>query len=87
MLSGGCCVSIADNREAAAVPATLEVTRNTWQGPKGLNVVLAPGLRGSAELCASRNLFAVDNVFVMFWPLRGPRSLQSPGMARRPSKS
>jgi serine/threonine protein kinase len=80
VLSGDCCISIVDNRGAATLPASLEVTRNTWQARKGINIVAAPGRMGTSRLRAHHNRFAVDHLLVMYWPLRGPKSVQPPNV-------
>jgi len=80
VLSGDCCISIFDRRGAAALPASLEIARNTWQARKGMSVVVWPGEMGPSTVRMSGNLFAVDHLFVMFWPLRGPKSVQPPSM-------
>ena len=78
VLSGDCCISIVDTRGGAALPASLEITRNTWQARKGMSVVASPGQMGASKVRLNRNRFAVDHLFVMFWPLRGPKSVQPP---------
>jgi hypothetical protein len=80
VLSGDCCISIADTRGPAALPAALEITRNTWQARKGLSVVVSPGKTGPSKIRMNRNRFAVDHVFVMFWPHGGPKSVQPPSI-------
>jgi serine/threonine-protein kinase len=80
VLSGECCVSIVDTRGAAALPAAVEIARNTWQARKGMNMVVSPWQMGACEVSMSRNLLAVDHLLVMFWPLRGPKSVQAPSL-------
>jgi hypothetical protein len=80
VLSGDCCISIVDTRGGAGLPASLEITRNTWQARKGVSLVVSPRQMGASKVRMSRNRLAVDHFFVMFWPLRGPKSVQPPTM-------
>lgn len=77
-LSGDCCLSISD--EQSTNPASLHVVRNTWRGRKGIEVVVPFGQPKPDELRTNRNLFAVDQVFVIYRPFRGPGSVQPPGI-------
>ena len=43
-----------------------------------MSVVASPGQMGASKVRLNRNRFAVDHLFVMFWPLRGPKSVQPP---------
>jgi hypothetical protein len=80
ILAGDCCVSIVDNRGAAALPASLEITQNTWQARKGMSMVVSPKQTGASKIRTNRNRFAVDHVLVMFWPHVGPKSVQAPNV-------
>jgi tRNA A-37 threonylcarbamoyl transferase component Bud32/anti-sigma factor RsiW len=80
VLSGDCCISIVDRRGPSALPAALEIARNTWQASKGLTVVVSPGKMGPSKIRLTGNRFAVDHMLVMFWPHRGPKSVQAPNI-------
>ncbi|MBI3466633.1 MAG: serine/threonine protein kinase [Planctomycetes bacterium] len=78
VLSGGCCVSISDDRGLS--PASLRAVRNTWKGQRGLEVVVPFGQNSPGKVRTIRNIFAVDHFFVLYWPFRGqPGAVRAPG--------
>jgi hypothetical protein len=73
------CVAVAygetSNRE---LPASLQLTRNTWQSQKGLQLVMGAAPRRPLEVRATRNRFGVEHLLTLYWAPRGPRSFQAP---------
>jgi hypothetical protein len=77
-LAGQCCLALNCDSEAGDLPATLDLTQNTWQGRKGVHLNVAGPPRLSLSIRADHNVFAVDRFLVLFWPFSGRRGAVSP---------
>ncbi|MEX2015911.1 MAG: hypothetical protein WD873_04670, partial [Candidatus Hydrogenedentales bacterium] len=80
VLAAQCCLSLNSDDQPGDLPASLELLNNTWQGRKGLQLNAVNVSRLSLAIRTDHNLFAVDHLLVLYFPLRGPRAMASPDM-------
>ena len=81
VLSGRSCVAVLWHEPGRqALPATLEVVRNTWQGEGGLEMVIRAGSKGPLTFDTRHNVFGVDHALAFHWGMRGPRADEYPTM-------
>jgi serine/threonine-protein kinase len=75
------CVAVTyDEASRRDIPASLQLTGNTWQGEKGLQLVFGAAPRRPIEVRAQRNRFGVEHLLTLYWSPRGPRSFRSPSI-------
>ena len=80
-LWGRSCVAVLWHEPGRqALPATVEVVRNSWRGQGGLEMVIRAGSKGPLTFDTRHNVFGVDHALAFHWGLRGPRADEYPTM-------